>query len=123
MVGGGELLRTPTIGEHPRQASHHRQQLLSTGESRRLECRMGEIAAADKRVGVHWGSSVRADQFRCAGCIGVVGSWQQECYHPDDDVGRAYRVGLARYLCLLQPATVRGGLPLPQMRGGRAGPR
>ena len=36
-------LRTPTIGEHPRQASRHKQQLLSTGESRRLERRMGEV--------------------------------------------------------------------------------
>jgi hypothetical protein len=66
-------LRTPTIGEHPHQASRHRQQLLSTGDSRRLERRLGEIAAADKRLGAHW-SSVQADQVGCAGFIGDVGS-------------------------------------------------
>ena len=96
-------LRTPSIGEHPRQASRHRQQLLSTGKSRRLERRMGEIAAADRRLGAHW-SSVRADRVGCAGFVGDIGSWQEDRYHnshyPDDDVGRAYRVGLARYLCL-----------------------
>ena len=39
-----------------------------------------------------------------AGFVDDFGSWQKDRYHnthyPDDDVGRAYRVGLARYLCL-----------------------
>ncbi len=52
-------LRTPTIGGHPRQASRHKEQLLSTGKSRRLERRMGEIAAAEKRLGAHWSSVSR----------------------------------------------------------------
>ncbi len=76
---------------------------------------MGEIAATDKRLGAHW-SSVRVDQVGCAASIDDIGSWQEDRYHnthyPDDDVGRTYRVGLTRYLCL----------PLPRMRGGRAGP-
>jgi hypothetical protein len=57
--------------------------------------------AADKRLGAHW----RAHRVGCAGeFVGDVGSWQEDRYHntryPDDDVGRAYRVGLVRYLCL-----------------------
>ena len=44
-------LHTPTVGEHPRQASRHRQQLPSTGESRCLERRLGEIAAVYMRLG------------------------------------------------------------------------
>ncbi len=59
---------------------------------------MGEIAAADKRLGAHW-SSVRADRVGCAGFVGDVGSWQED-HGLHDDVGRAYRVGLARHLCL-----------------------
>jgi hypothetical protein len=77
---------------------------------------MGEIAAVDKRLGAHW-SSVRADRVGCAGFVGNVGSSQEDRYHntlyPDDDFGRAYRLGLTVPL----PATVRGGLPLPLMRG------
>ena len=55
-----------------------------------------EIAAADKRLGAH--------RVGCAGFVGDVGNWQEDRYHnahyPDNDIGWAYRVGLARYLCL-----------------------
>ncbi len=69
-------LRTPTIGEHPRQVSRHRQQLLSTGRAAAWNAAwLGEIAAADKRLGAHW-SSVRASRVGCAGFVGDIGNWQ-----------------------------------------------
>jgi hypothetical protein len=92
-------LRTPTVGEHPARRT-------AIGSSsfpwRRAAAWSAawEIAAADKRFGAHW-SSVRADRVGCAGFVGDVGTWQcHNTHYPDDDVGREYRAGLARYLCL-----------------------
>ena len=85
-----------------------------------------EVAAADKRLGAHW-SSVRADRVGCAGFVGDVGNWQEDRYHnahfPGDDIGRAYRVGLARYLCLplCEAGSLCRGLVCSKRRGGQMG--
>ena len=58
------------------------------------------MTSGSARTGAAWW----ADRVGCAGFVGDIGSWQEDRYHnthyPDDDVGRAYRVGLVRYLCL-----------------------
>ena len=70
-------LRTPTIGKHPRQASRHRQ---STGESRRLERRMGE-SRRPTSGSARTGAACATDGVRCAGFVGDVGNWQKDRYH------------------------------------------